>query len=208
MFYGLLFHDDALLSDFEDANSDALRTYRAWGLPDNIGVIRDNPELLNMWTEKKTQFLIDWTLELKQRVAKYRPQIKTARNIYAQVILNPQSRNWFAQDLDRFVEHYDYTAIMAMPYMEQADNPSQWLKTLARTALQSTGSAEKLLFELQSKDWRNNVFVEEQTLINQIQILQDQGIVHYGYYPDDFIAQRPSIDSIFHMLSLKQEVEY
>ncbi|VTO17181.1 outer membrane N-deacetylase [Klebsiella variicola] len=38
-----------------------------------------------------------------------RPQVKTARNLFALPILEPQSEAWFAQNLDDFLAAYDWT---------------------------------------------------------------------------------------------------
>ena len=207
IFHGLLFHDDALLSDFEDASEEALHTYQKWGLPANVDEIRKNPDYLKHWSKKKTQFLIDWTLELTDRVKIYRPNIKTARNIYARVILEPESEQWFSQNIEAFLQHYDYTAVMAMPYMEQATHPTRWLDKLARQALSISGSPEHLVFELQSKDWRSNNIINDENLVAQMRVLQHAGIIHYGYYPDDFIVQRPTIKKLYPVMSLNQAVE-
>ena len=43
-FKGILFHDDAFLTDFEDASPEALAAYRAAGLPGSIEQIRNNPQ--------------------------------------------------------------------------------------------------------------------------------------------------------------------
>ena len=39
-FKGILFHDDALLSDFEDAGPDAVAAYRQAGFADSVAAIR------------------------------------------------------------------------------------------------------------------------------------------------------------------------
>lgn len=44
--------------------------------------------------------------------------MKTARNLYAGVIMDDNKQKWFSQSLPEFARAYDYTAIMAMPYME------------------------------------------------------------------------------------------
>src|SRR5204863_413989 len=58
-FDGLLFQDDAVLDDFEDASPSALQTYREWGLPASVEAIRPDPQRLRRWTERKTRALID-----------------------------------------------------------------------------------------------------------------------------------------------------
>ncbi|WP_284467082.1 poly-beta-1,6-N-acetyl-D-glucosamine N-deacetylase PgaB, partial [Escherichia coli] len=74
--------------------------------------------------------LADFTLELSARVKAIRgPHVKTARNIFALPVIQPESEAWFAQNYADFLKSYDWTAIMAMPYMEGVTEKSadQWL---------------------------------------------------------------------------------
>ena len=157
IFDGLLFHDDALLSDFEDASPAALAAYRAAGLPGSIAELRADPDTLQRWTRFKSRALIDFTASLTQRVRAVRgPQIKTARNIYAQPVLNPESETWFAQNLDDFLGAYDWTAPMAMPLMENVPKGKEnaWLDAMVDAVARRPGALGKTVFELQSRDWR------------------------------------------------------
>ncbi|NWE37244.1 poly-beta-1,6-N-acetyl-D-glucosamine N-deacetylase PgaB, partial [Pseudomonas gingeri] len=116
---GVLFHDDAVLSDFEDASPLALKAYAANGLPGSIEALRSDPAVMQRWTRFKSRYLIDFTHELTAKVRTLRgPQVQTARNISAEPMLNPGSEAWFAQNLDDFLTSYDWTAPMAMPLME------------------------------------------------------------------------------------------
>lgn len=54
----------------------------------------------------------------------------TARNLYAQPVMDPQAEQWYAQSLPKFLANYDYTALMAMPFMESATMPDRWLTEL------------------------------------------------------------------------------
>src|SRR3546814_19373362 len=98
-----------MLSDFEDAGPQALAAYQAAGLPGSIKALRADPGTLHAWTRFKSQYLVDFTLKLADRVRAIRgPQIKTARNIFAEPILNPESEAWFAQNLDDFLSAYEW----------------------------------------------------------------------------------------------------
>ena len=119
-FDGILFHDDAMLGDFEDAGPAALAAYQKAGLPGSIAALRADPETMQRWTRYKSRHLVDFTAELAERARAVRgPRIKTARNLYAEPLLNPASEAWFAQNPDDFLDAYDWTAPMAMPYMEK-----------------------------------------------------------------------------------------
>lgn len=202
-FDGLLFHDDAVLNDFEDASPAALQTYGKWGLPASVEAIRSDPQLLKRWTELKTRALIDFTGELAKRVRDYQGAIKTARNLYARPVQEPVSQSWFAQSLPDFLAAYDYTAVMAMPLMEGAENPGAWLDALVRKVSEHPGALRKTVFELQSKDWNTRERVPTQTLAEQMNRLQRLGAVNFGYYPDDFLADHPGLAGIKPAISLQ-----
>jgi biofilm PGA synthesis lipoprotein PgaB len=203
-FDGLLFHDDAYLSDFEDAGQQALEYYKTrWNLPPDIKRIRHNPEFFKTWSAKKTEFLIEFTQEIKERVQLYRAPVKTARNIYARPVMEPESETWFAQSYPLFLKHYDYTAVMAMPYMEKAKRPHRWLTRLVKKALLIDPGLEKTIFELQARDWRTQKDIPVRVLLKQMEILQLNRALNYGYYPDDFIRGRPDLEEIRKGISLQ-----
>lgn len=200
---GLIFHDDAYLSDHEDTSEWALRIYRDnWKLPADIHAIRADPALFERWTLRKTKTLAQWTDALIERTRLYRPDIKTARNMYATIIMNPQAEAWFAQSLDVFLEHYDYVALMAMPYMEQAKDPQAWLQLLVTRVNETPGALDKTVFELQSIDWHKKTPIDGAVLADQMRLLLRNGVRNFGYYPDDFIQGRPSLDAVRPVISL------
>jgi biofilm PGA synthesis lipoprotein PgaB len=202
-FSGLLFHDDAYLNDFEDASEAALEFYTLkWNMPDSIDEIRNQPEIFKEWTQQKTRALIDWTDYLAERVRFSRPTIKTARNLYASVVLDPHAEDWFAQSLPMFLDHYDYTAVMAMPYMEGARRPEQWLTKLVSKIAQYPGALDKTVFELQAVDWRKQQPLDSKIIARHMDVLQRHGAYNFGYYPDDFIAGHPQMAEIRPIISL------
>ena len=92
-FDGILFHDDAMLGDFEDAGPAALAAYQKAGLPGSIAALRADPETMQRWTRYKSRHLVDFTAELAERARAVRgPRIKTARNLYAEPLLNPPAK--------------------------------------------------------------------------------------------------------------------
>jgi poly-beta-1,6-N-acetyl-D-glucosamine N-deacetylase len=203
-FDGLLFHDDAMLDDFEDASEAALEVYAEWGLPLSVEQIRADPAHFKTWSERKSQALITFTQELAQRVRRYQGEIKTARNLYAQPVLEPAAQTWFAQSLPAFLTAYDYTAVMAMPYMEGAKKPDVWLEKLARTiASISPDALKKTVFELQATDWRHSKPIPGMKLTEQMEALQRLGAVNFGYYPDDFLQDQPAFGQVKRGISLQ-----
>ena len=201
-FKGILFHDDAFLTDFEDASPEALAAYRAAGLPGSIEQIRSNPQTFERWTRLKSKMLIDFTKQLTQSVRNIRgPQVQTARNIFAMPVLEPESEAWFAQNLNDFLNTYDWTAPMAMPYMEQipANDANAWLDRLVNAVAQTPGALDKTVFELQARDWRKSgdeAEISGKQIAEWMRQLKLSGAGNYGYYPDDFISDKPEMSEI------------
>ncbi|MCX2499245.1 poly-beta-1,6-N-acetyl-D-glucosamine N-deacetylase PgaB [Plesiomonas shigelloides] len=201
-FSGVLFHDDAFLSDFEDASPAALAAYQSAGLPSSIEQIRNDPEAFAQWTRLKSKMLIEFTEQLAQSVRHIRgPQVKTARNMYAMPILEPESEAWFAQNLNDFLNTYDWTAPMAMPFMEKipANDANVWLDRLVKTVAQTPGALDKTVFELQARDWHKTgqqAEISGKQIAEWMRQLTLSGAGNYGYYPDDFINGKPEMSEI------------
>lgn len=190
-FDGLLFHDDVTLSDYEDASPAALRQYRRWGLPSDLAKIRASDDRLGRWTNHKTEALEQLTLHLADRVRDNQAQLRTARNLYAQVVLNPHAESWTSQSLDDAIRDYDFTAVMAMPYMEKAADPAAFLHRLVQEVKQKPHGLERVLFELQSTDWRTHRDIPSTELASQVEDLYRSGVHHVGYYPDNLHRGTP-----------------
>ena len=204
---GLLFHDDAAFADDEDAGPAALDTYARWGLPRDIAAIRANPALATRWSEAKTKFLTDFTLELAGRTRAWQPRILTARNVYARPLLEPAAESEFAQNYAQSLAAYDYTVVMAMPYMEEQSDPTGWLTALVKRAAATPNGLDRTVFELQARDWRTNQPVPDATLRAQWSLLHRLGARHLAYYPDDFHNDQPGLAVVRSALSVRENLE-
>lgn len=195
-FAGLLFHDDAYLAADEDLA--ACAPGATWpGSNRAIGDCRLTPE-------QKTQALVDFSLAVTAQVRRYRPAIRTARNMYARVVLEPSSESRFSQSLPAFLAAYDYTAIMAMPYLEEAEGDhGAWLGGLVDEVANHPGGLEHTVFKLQAKDWRRDEWLPAVELRDQFQLLIRAGALNLAYYPDDFILGRPKLEPLFQGLSIR-----
>ena len=202
-FDGILFHDDTTLSDYEDASPEALKAYAAVGLPRDLATIRDNDTDLQKWTAYKTQYIDDFALTLAQEVRQYQPFLLTARNLYAQVALKPYAENWYSQSLEQSLNRYDFTAIMAMPYMEQASNNEAFYQDIVNRVKQFPNGIKKTVFELQAVNWRTNQKVPSDEMAKTIQSLYQQGVMHVAYYPDDPIQDHPDTQILRTAFDLK-----
>lgn len=204
---GILYHDDAVMSDFEDASPDAIRAYEKAGFPGSIAEIRKDPETMARWARYKSKYLVDFTNELTRQVRDIRgPQVKSARNIFAMPILEPESEAWFAQNLDDFLANYDWVAPMAMPLMEKVplSESNEWLAQLVNKVAQRPGALNKTVFELQSKDWtkpEGSNAISGPILAGWMRQLQLNGAQNFGYYPDNFITGEPPLKDVRPVLS-------
>jgi biofilm PGA synthesis lipoprotein PgaB len=207
-FEGILIHDDATLSDKEDASPPALQFYaKNWGLPPNIEAINQNPAYKEKWFRAKTEMLTQFSMDMRDASQQYRKPISLARNYYAEVALNPQSEEWFAQSIPNGLQHYNWVALMAMPYMEKAKNPSQWLNKLIDVTQSYPMASEKILYELQAKDWRTNKPIPTQELSSWMRNMRVKGIRNFGYYPDDQFTNSPVIEILKRELSAKAALQ-
>ncbi|WP_258990176.1 poly-beta-1,6-N-acetyl-D-glucosamine N-deacetylase PgaB [Scandinavium hiltneri] len=198
-FDGILFHDDALLSDFEDVSPPAMVAYQQAGFSGTLDNIRRDPTEFNRWTRYKSHYLIDFTMDLTKAVRAIRgPQVKTARNIYAMPVLKPESEAWYAQNLNDFLRTYDWTAPMAMPLMENVPlaQSNAWLQNLVTTIARHPQALDKTVFELQARDWHkqgDEANVSARQLADWMTLLQMNGASSFGYYPDDFVNDKPEM---------------
>lgn len=204
-FDGILFHDDAVLTDYEDASPHALAAYKAAGFTPNIKALRADPDTITRWTQFKTKALTDFTIELAAHVEAIRgKRILTARNIFAQPILNPDSEQWFAQNFENFLASYDWTAPMAMPLMEgiPMKDADAWLDNLVDVVASHAGAMDKTIFEIQAVDWgkpnddTDNKPIDSVVLTKWLQRMQMRGARSFGYYPDDFVQDHPKLEII------------
>ena len=185
-FNGILFHDDAFLTDFEGAEGD-----HAEGM-------------VSPQAKQKTQDLIQLTNQLTDALKPYflrgSYSLKTARNLYASVITNPNAEEWLAQNLKTLTDNYDTTAIMAMPYMENEQPISQqeayqWFASLIEN-VKVQAPLDKVLFEFQAVNWRTQKPIPESELIDWMTLLQKNHIYSYGYYPDNFLTNQPDLNKM------------
>ena len=195
-FNGILFHDDAFLTDFEGAEGTHAE-----------GIV--SPQ-----AKQKTQDLILLTHQLTDALKPYflrgSYSLKTARNLYASVITDPNAEEWLAQNLKTLTENYDTTAIMAMPYMENEHSISEkeahrWFSSLIEK-VKAQVPLNKVLFEFQVVNWRTQKPIPEVELIDWMKLLQQNHIYSYGYYPDNFLNNQPNLGKMKPHFSINTNV--
>lgn len=205
---GVAFHDD-ILTDFEDVSDAGLKSLQQNGFPSSLAAIKEDETLYKRWITWKTRAITDLTRQIIETVKIYRPQTKFTRSLFARPVLEEKSGAWFSQSFTDFLKNYDYVALMAMPYMEQADNPEQWLLDLCdKVKLQPTG-LEKTIFELQTVDWKNgNLPIDSTTILHQLRLLSVKGVRNFSLYPDNLFNNHPDISVVKEGISLQKYLDY
>jgi len=175
---GILFSDDSILRD-----------------TDELGPNAPPPG------PQRTQSLIAFTEELAARVRVWSPQLATARNLFAEPVLNPEAETWYAQSLPAFLSSYNTVALMAMPELENAKKPDAWLNRLYRQVAAQPNGTRDTVFELQSVDWRTRKPIPTVLFDKEMLMLQDKGALNLGYYPDDFEKNNPKLNRLIPVFS-------
>lgn len=178
---GLLFGDDAVLRDDDTLAAEAPAPGRA-----------------------RTNALIAFTQSLTRRASHWRPNLKTARNLFAATVLDPAAERHTAHDLVRFADSYDLVALMAMPELENADQPMAWLDRLGAAVAQDRRVLLRCVFELQARDWRTSAPIGADALGERLRALQRAGARHLAYYPDDFLRDEPALVTIRRAISASE----
>lgn len=202
---GIIFHDDVTLSDYEDDSLFARKQYKLWGLANDVPKIRANRDQFLKWTRLKTKYLDDFAMELADLVRQEQPGLKTARNLYAQVALNKDAQEWYSQSLSESIKHYDYTAIMAMPYMEQADDHKAFYKNIVDNVKAQECGLERTVMEIQTVNWRkkDDEAIAADEIDQTYDYLYGMGVHHVAYYPDNQFKNIPDAEMISRSMSQK-----
>ncbi len=203
-FQGLAFLRDAALTEFEDANPAALAYYRdRLGLPASVEAIRADSGLMQRWSAAKTAVLIDFTRELHQAAYTYTSPIATLRSIDAAAVLQPAMAVRFAQDPSLFLRSYDHVAVSTAPLPGSAAHGRAWLNTLVTAVGRHPDGLRRTVFELPTVDSRRgNRPVDDATLRQEMRMMLSLGASHYGYFPDDFLNNRPDASRLHGALSV------
>ena len=128
--------------------------------------------------------------------------IRTARNMFATTLLEPEPELNLAQNYGDFLDSYDHIAIMAMPRFEGYDDHGRFYRNLVALAAARPEYRNKVIFELQTVDWRTETPIDSGELRDTMRMLQSLGIRNLAYYPDNFIDGQPALEELKQGISL------
>ncbi|MBN1872412.1 MAG: poly-beta-1,6-N-acetyl-D-glucosamine N-deacetylase PgaB [Candidatus Omnitrophica bacterium] len=200
---GVVFQDDGYLNDFEDFNDSALPYYKEITGGEITPPWKLSDDKMAGWTAIKTQKLIALTDDLIRIVKYYRPETKYARTLYAPVLTNPESEEWFAQNYEESLGAYDFVVVMAYPYLEKVWNPKRWLMELVDIAKRHPKGIEKTIFKIQTYDWERKKPIKDVTISRWLRYLLNEGARHVAYYPDNYIKNLPTAHNVRMAMSVE-----
>ncbi len=189
--HGVLIHDDAMMT--EDEQVSACDAGARW--PGQSTAMTG----CALTPHERTQALIDFG---HQVIGRMQPHInlsnlfKVARNLYARVVLDPKAEAAYGQSLPAFLANYDEVAVMAMPWLDadQPGDPQRWMDRLRQTVARHPRGLQKVVFELQTTNWRTNQPIDDDVLTGWMENLVVNGALNMAYYPDDMYKDRPRLD--------------
>ena len=76
-----------------------------------------------------------------------------------------------------------------------AKTAKQWLNDLVKKTDLAKNN-DKVVFELQAQNWKTKKAIPEAELNQWFDLLRNQGVYHYGYYPDDLVMKKPDLKLI------------
>ena len=182
---GVLFQDDLYLNDFEDLSAAGKAAYKQRTGRELDKLNHKDKKQMNEWTRMKTEQLTKVSLTLADAFKQSRPNAVIMRDIYAEPVLDPESEEWFAQNYQDYLKNYNYTVVMAYPYMDGEKDPMGYLSNVA-AAVKAAGGTSKTIVKIQTYDWNKERWLSRQVFNQQLQTLKKGGMLHLGYYPNTF----------------------
>ena len=153
--------------------------------------VREQLEMKTKREAEKKQF-VNWKREALDSAAdaaldsfkKLRPKAITMRDIYAGAVVDSEAAAWIGQDYEDYLNKYDYTVVMAYPYMDKED-PQEYLQEIAQV-VKDKGGVNKTIVKVQSYDWDKEAWLDGTSFAKQLRILKRSGMKNMGYYPATF----------------------
>ncbi len=193
---GIVFEDDAFLTDREDWNPAAQAACRA-ELGFDPGQVPSLTEAdSRAWTALKTRTLSAFVRALADEVRRYRPDLRTVRALYAPVVNRPRAEDWLAQNFDESIEQHDYVLVEAHVELQDVSRPERWLRELVEVVGERPDGLGRTVFDLQAYDWERGRWVRDRDIGERLEVLRAAGAAHLAYGPDDPVAGRPDAKTL------------
>lgn len=179
---GVLLQDDLYLGEDEDVSDPAKSAYL-----EKFGKKMPKPSKMS---KKDKKAFVTWKREALDEAAdnaisafkEVRPNAITMRDIYSGAVFHPEAAEWLGQSYEDYLNKYDYTVVMAYPYMDKEKDTKSYFKKLANIVKSNNGT-DKTIMKVQSYDWNKDKWLSSKEFANQFSVLKKAGMKNMGYYP-------------------------
>jgi tetratricopeptide (TPR) repeat protein len=199
---GIVFKEDAFLTDMEDFHPDAQRHCAA-----ALGVPRLDPRTFSeaeytAWTTLKTQQINALTRALMGAVRSAHPDAVFARVLPAPVLHYPASERWLAQSFPASLALYDYVVIAVAPEREDVVQPRAWIKRLVFAASEHPLGIEKTVFMVHTRDAGRRRPISGRDVARRLTTLAGAGARNIAFGPDGPHAGQPDAEDLEPVMEL------
>jgi len=146
--------------------------------------------------------MLQLTHQLAATVSAFRAPLPTVLSLDIQAenfTLDKPSMQKNAQSLATLATHYDYLALTIPPNTENRLAPNQL--SMANYSQQDQALFRKLIFIFPNTTQMPAV---KTSIVENMRVLQLNGLLNFGYAPDDFLHNQPLITQIAHAMSLRE----
>ena len=182
---GILLQDDLYLGQNEDFSLPAQIAYRQQFGKDLQTVNLNDQTELAAFTQWKLDALDKAADGAIQSFKSVHPHAIIMRDIYAGALLYPDAENWLGQSYADFLRKYDYTVVMAYPFMDKEEKPYEYLQKIAQIVKDNQGT-NKTLIKIQTYDWDKHAWLNSQIFTRQMHTLKAAGMKNLSFYPLGF----------------------
>lgn len=193
---GIVFGDDAYLTDKEDLNPAALDVYS-----NKLGII--DFDLSDLDSAQGRAFVdlrknqLDILCEtIMVVVKKEQPQMQFVRTLYATAINYPPSEEWLSQNYKESLKMYDKVLVLADPELEDARSRGSWICELSKNVVSEPSGAERTIFGLPNYSNIQRGWISAHQQAKLLRMLSKAGINNFVLGPDNYIADRPRLKKI------------
>jgi len=199
---GILFEDDAFLTDLEDFNPAALAAAEQV-----LGARFADPAALSesrriKWTRLKTRQINALLRNLQSIASAAQPELRFARAVYAPLLTTPAAEQWLAQNYRDAVRDCDVVVVKVDPEAAGVRRADAWLKSIVTAAAGVPDALSKTVFKVNTRDTLKDRWIAEDALRTRIGTLRQLGAEHVACGPDDFAVNRPRLDALKDALSM------
>jgi tetratricopeptide (TPR) repeat protein len=190
---GIVFGDDAFLTDVEDLNPAALNVYSNKLGINKIVLSELTPEQRSGLVSLRTEQLDILCETIMEMVKKDFPDMEFIRTLYAAAINHPPSEEWLAQNYKKALQIYSRVAVLADPELEDARSRGTWIRRLSECVVAEPSGIEKTIFRLPNYSNVQRRWISEHQQAKLLRVLSKAGINNFVLGPDDYISDRPRL---------------